>query len=192
MANPSVLTADTTLYSPAEPEGRLYPAGSEWPGDAWTAERGGEPVGRKTNSQALKDLADAQKTIDQLSAQLDTATHSLALRAGERDEAVNASAALEQRAIAAEEGRRTAEDAARGYMTERDQARGDAQRFSDAVDGLRPEAERIPDLVSQLETANQAGADLRGQLAAKDETIADLTAKLAAKAKKPADKPADA
>jgi chromosome segregation ATPase len=166
MVNPSVLSADAILYCAAEPDGREFPKGSDWPGDAWSTERGGEPVGKKTNAQALLDLKDAQKTIDRLSAQLDTATHSLAQRAAERDEAVGKLDAMEQRAITAESGQATAEAAAKGYMTERDQARADAKRFSDAVDSYRPEAEKVPGLVAELEAANQRVADLQPPLTA--------------------------
>lgn len=137
MANPQTLAADTVLYCAAEPEGRMFPKGEQWPGDAWSANRGGKPVGEASVTQAMKDLIAAQDQIEALSAQLDRQTHSLAERTAERDGAASKVEALEQRAIAAETAQKTAEEAARGYMTERDVARADAKRFSDALEAAK-------------------------------------------------------
>lgn len=165
MANPAVLTADTVLYSPAEPDGRMYPQGSEWPGDAWSANRGGEPLGKGAAAQAAKDLVAAQDRLDAMSAQMDRQTHSMAEISAQRDEATGKLADTEQRAIAAEAAQAEAELSAHNYMVERDQARADAKRFSDLVDQYRPEAEKVADLTEQLTGANQAIADLTGKLA---------------------------
>jgi len=199
MANPAVLSVDTKLYCPAEPQGRVFPAGSEWPGDAWTSNRGGKPVGKDATAQAMKDLIAAQDRIDSMANQLDTMTHSLAQRSAERDEAVNKVQGLEQRAIAAEAAQEAAEQAARSYMQERDAARSDAKRFSDLVDALRPEADKIPGLMQQLDAAAQANADLTGKLAEREAEIERMKTQVAnaaasdavAKPKKPA-KTADA
>lgn len=127
MAHPSTVPTPTVLYSPAEPDGRLFQAGEPWPGDAWSANRGGEPVGKGATKQAMQDLIAAQDTIDGLSAQLGSKDHDLGVLATERDAAVAKVAELEARAIDAEKLRDEAEARAREYMVERDQARAEAE-----------------------------------------------------------------
>lgn len=131
MANPATLQVDTKLYCAAEPDGRVFPAGSPWPGDAWSDKVGGAPIGGDTVAQAAKDLLKAQEAIDSLSTQLQSKDHDLAVMAADRDAANGRVADLEQRALAAEKGQADADDAARGYMTERDAARADVQRLTD-------------------------------------------------------------
>jgi chromosome segregation ATPase len=179
MANPSVLNADTILFSPAEPEGRLFPAGEMWPGDAWSAKRGGEPVGANSTLGAMKDLIKAQDTIDNLSSQLASAAHDLAVIASERDEANGKVHDLEQRAIDAEGKSADAETAAKAYMIERDQARGEVQAQAAKLSEANATIDR---LMGELNTASQALADANAQ-------IESLTAP---PAKKPAKAAADA
>ena len=133
MRNPAVLVAETRLFHPAEPEGRVFPAGETWPGDAWFDKPGGRDVGADTTKQAMKDLIAAQDTVDRLGGLLASKDHDLAVLAGERDAAKGALAALEQRAITAETALAASEGAARNYMQERDAARADAKRFSDQI-----------------------------------------------------------
>lgn len=171
MANPSVLAADAILYSPAEPEGRLFPAGESWPGDAWSLNRGGEPVGKGATKQAMKDLIDAQDTIDSLSGQLASKDHDLAVMAADRDDATGKLSDAEQRAIEAEKAQTAAEDAARAYMTERDNARSEIQGLTDK---LTAAGETIARLVGDLAAAEQLTADANAALEAARAEIAKV------------------
>lgn len=125
MPNPNVLTVDTVLYSSMEPDGRLFPAGEPWPGDAWSSRPGGDPVGKSSVTAILKDLIAAQDQIEALDARLASGAHDLALIGQQRDEANNRVADLEQRALAAETASADAEKATAGYMKERDAARAE-------------------------------------------------------------------
>lgn len=190
MANPAVLQADTKLYSAAEPDGRVFPMGEQWPGDAWSASRGGEPVGKGATKAAMKDLADAQDTIDQQSRQLASKDHDLATMAAERDAANGQIGDLEQRAIEAERGQSEASVRVTGFMSERDTARSDFQRVSDQfteanarLAELEPKAARVEGLTAELATAQQTIADLNGQIA---KLTADLDIATAPKAPKAA------
>ncbi|HOQ61636.1 MAG TPA: hypothetical protein PKZ08_13510 [Vicinamibacterales bacterium] len=111
----NVLPYDMTLYSAAAPEGRVFLKGEPWPGDAWTDKPGGKDVGSGTMTQALKDLIEAQETIERLEAQIANMAFSAAnadVRAGEANaelEALKQSAAdAEHRAEQAEADLRTA------------------------------------------------------------------------------------
>lgn len=131
MANPSVLLQDSILYCPAEPEGRTFYAGETWPGDAWSLNRGGEPVGKGATKKAMEDLIKAQDTIDALSGQLASKDHDLAKTAAERDAMALQVEGLTQRALQAEQGQEAADRRVHDMMVERDQARADFQRVSD-------------------------------------------------------------
>lgn len=192
MANPSVLNADTVLYSAAEPNGRLFPAGESWPGDAWSTNPGGDPLGEGLADGARKDVAKAQSRIDALTATVESNANDLAVSASERDAANGKVADLEQRALAAEQGQEAADGRAHDYMAERDQARSDFQRVSDQVTAanarnaeLEADAAKVADLTAQLETANQTIADLNGKVA----ELEKATAKPAKGAKPAADAP---
>lgn len=181
MTNPSTLAVETKLYCPAEPDGRVFPAGQPWPGDAWSADPGGAPVGGKSVTQAMKDLVAAQDQIDTLSGQLSSKDHDNAVLASQRDEAVGKVADLEQRAIAGEQGQAAADARVHDMMIERDQARSNFQRVSDQVAEANAKAATVDAVTAKLEAADQTIANLNGQ-------IASLTADLD-KATAPAPKP---
>lgn len=162
MAHPAFLNAETMLYSPMEPEGRLFPAGSDWPGDAWSDKPGGEPVGGNAAAGALKDLIDANDRLDQQARVLASKDHDLAQASTAKEEALAKVADLEQRAIAAETAQGEAETAATDYMAERDAARAEV---TDLTGKLETATEKVSGLVEQIDAANQTIADLRGQLA---------------------------
>lgn len=166
MANPTVLSAITTLYSAAEPGGRVFQAGEPWPGDSWSLTPGGPAVGSATNVQALVDLNDAQERIEGLGAQVAANASDLAVIAAERDEANAKVAGLEQRAIAAEAAQKDAEEAAKTYMEERDTARSSLTTVGEKLtkaqtdlEAAKAEADKVPGLVEQLNAANQTIAD---------------------------------
>ena len=118
----NVLPQDMTLYSPAEPEGRMFPKGSMWPGDAWSDKPGGEVAGAGTTKQAIADLQAAQDQIVKLQDMLQRHEHDRAQLAKERDEAVAALKDAEARAQAAEKAQKDAEDTAKEVTGERDRA----------------------------------------------------------------------
>lgn len=141
MTQPNVLQAPTKLYSATEPEGRLFQAGEPWPGDAWSAKPGGQPAGANAAAGLMKDLAQANKTNEQLGRQLASKDHDLAQLAAQRDEAAGKVADLEQRAIAAEKARAEADAAATAYMKERDQARSDLKAAQDKIAAMQTPSE---------------------------------------------------
>lgn len=149
MLHPTVLSTPTRLFHPAEPEGRVFQTGEPWPGDAWSAKPGGEPAGVNANAGLLKDLIEANDRLDAQGQALARNAFDLGVMATERDAANDRVAGLEQRAIAAEAAQTTAEDAAKGYMGERDQARADAADKSAKLDEATA---AIADLTAQVET----------------------------------------
>lgn len=124
MSRPFVLTRDTKLWHP-QVGWQLFPQGSTDPGDAWSDREGGQMPGSETSLQAMRDLIAAQEQIEALQKLLDQQAAGAAAVAKERDEAVAVRLTLEQRAIVAETAQKVAEDAARQYMAERDQARAE-------------------------------------------------------------------
>jgi predicted nucleic acid-binding Zn-ribbon protein len=130
MANPQNLTVETRLYSAAEPEGRIFPAGEPWPGDAWSQNPGGAVAGANTTAQAMKDLIAAQDQNEALARQLATKDYSLAEVSAQRDAAQLLVKGLEERALEAESKVAAAEQAARDYMIERDQAREQVRKLT--------------------------------------------------------------
>lgn len=183
MAQPGILTVDTILYSPMEPEGRLFFQGEPWPGDVWSARPGGDPVLAATTAGVLDDLNTANDQIEQLRGRLASQANDLSVMAAERDGANGKVADLEQRAIEAERSQVAAEDAGAGYMADRDSARAEAQRNGDDLTAARAriadlevEAAKVPGLAADLDAANQTIADLNGK-------VADLEAAATAAAK---------
>lgn len=158
MANPSVLLQDTILYCLAEPEGRTFYAGEQWPGDAWSSNRGGEPVGKGATKQALEDLVAAQDRLDAMAAQLSAVEADKARLSGERDAMALQVDGLTQRALQAEQGQELADGRARDYMLERDQARADFARVSDQFAGKNVEAAAAAVDEAQPAPAPEAGA----------------------------------
>lgn len=118
----NVLPQDMTLYSPAEPEGRMFPKGSMWPGDAWSDKPGGEVAGAGTTKQAIADLQAAQDQIVKLQDMLQRHEHDRAQLARERDEAVSALKDAQARAQEAEKAQKAAEETAKEVTGERDRA----------------------------------------------------------------------
>lgn len=159
MANPSVLLQDTILYCLAEPEGRTFCAGEQWPGDAWSSNRGGEPVGKGATKQALEDLVAAQDRLDAMAAQLSAVEADKARLSGERDAMALQVDGLTQRALEAEKGQELADARVHDMMVERDQARSDFQRVSDQLAGInRNKAEVQVDTTQNHAAADQSQA----------------------------------
>lgn len=142
MARQSVLLVETKLYSPSEPEGRVFQAGEPWPGDMWSDKPGGEPAGAQGAAGLVKDLIEVNAQKEALGRQLASKDHDLAVISSQRDEANGKLADLEQRALAAEQAKATAEAAATSYMRERDQARSD----------LKINQDKLAEALAQIET----------------------------------------
>lgn len=143
MAKPNVLQADTKLYSPAEPKGRVFLTGEPWPGDAWSDRAGGDEVGKGTVTQALTDLKAANAQADGLRQTLESQQHDLAQIGRERDQALAALGAAQQAASDAATALATAENTASELTVERDAARSEAasQRArAEALDAALTEA----------------------------------------------------
>lgn len=127
MANPNILLTDTVLYSPLEPEGRLFPAGEQWPGDAWTERKGGEPVSSGSKIEALKELIQAHDEIERLTAIISSGEHDRAQLAAEREAAKATVRGLKQQVADAE---RVAEESRALHLAaveERDRARAETE-----------------------------------------------------------------
>lgn len=155
MARPSTLIVATKLFSPTEPEGRMFQAGEPWPGDIWSDKPGGEPVGTNATAGLLKDLIDANDRLDKMGSQLERNGHDLAVIGQERDAAVAKASDLEQRALAAEQAKAVAEAAATSYMRERDQARSDLKTNQDK---LAESTAQIETLTAPAETPKKSKA----------------------------------
>lgn len=121
MPRQAIFSADTVLFHATEGK-KLFPAGEQDPGPAWTDRRGGEPVGGATVASAAKDLLVAANTIETLESRLESQAADLDNMAQERDAATGALAAAEQRATDAEKARDEAVSAAEGLTQERDAA----------------------------------------------------------------------
>jgi len=136
MARPYVFATETTLYHPSEPGGRTFGVGETDPGAAWTDSPGGAPAGEKTNSQALRDLIEADDRINALGETIAANARDLAEMGKERSEALAKVADLEQAAKDAEKAKADAEALAAELTVERDTARAEAARMSDLLKGL--------------------------------------------------------
>lgn len=163
MPRPNIFPCDTVLYHPAE-GARTFPQGEQDPGNAWSEKPGGHELGGATIAQATRELIEANDRIDALGQTLAHKDHDLAVIAAERDSAVNATADLEQRAIAAEKTQAEAEEQAAAYMRERDTARAQLEQSTAAVTAAEERADateaKVQGLVDQLGVANQQIADL--------------------------------
>lgn len=126
MTRPAVFSTDTKLYHPSEPKGRVFPAGETDPGAAWTEQLGGKPAGEKTVGQAAKDLLEAHEQIEAHQSQLETQNASMAILAGERDDAVGKLEAAENAKAEAERDR----DAARAEAEEAVKAKNQAVEYA--------------------------------------------------------------
>lgn len=139
MANPSILPADTILYSPMEPQGRQFYAGEPWPGDIWSDRPGGSSkLGSETNVQALKDLIAAQEQIEARDQTIAAHAHDLAVMAKQRDTAVEKVESMKQALRDAEAAQKGAEDVAAEKTAEANrltQAVAEAQARIAAFDG---------------------------------------------------------
>lgn len=142
MARPHVFQVLTKLWHPAE-GWREFPAGETDPGASWHDKEGGLAPGSATTTQALKDLIAAQDQIESLQHRLDSNANDLAESAKVRDIALAKVDGLEQRAIAAEKAQADAEEAARGYMAERDTARSEATAANAKAADLMAQVEAL-------------------------------------------------
>jgi chromosome segregation ATPase len=171
MARPNVLSTDTKLYCPAEPEGRVFPAGSEWPGDVWSEKPGGEIAGAQTTAQAVKDLLAAQDQAEALQAQLESALHAAAQADARAGDAEKRMAEQAQQLRDAQQALATAEETAATVTAERDQAVANAsglQQRAEAAETAAADAKAtIERLTGELNTANQALADAKSAKTAK-------------------------
>lgn len=122
MARPYVFSADTTLYHPAEPEGRVFPKGSTDPGAAWSDNPGGDRSESKSVAGMVKDLVEANDRADALAAALTRNASDLAEMGKVRDDAVAKANDLAQRVTDAEKGREEAQAIAQEVTRERDRA----------------------------------------------------------------------
>lgn len=161
MANPNVLNEDTILYCPAEPQGRKFPKGETWPGDAWSFKPGGETVGANTTTEALKDLIAAQEQIEALQGLLDNANFSLANAAKAKEDAEAKVAGLEQAVRDAEAAKGEAESVAAGLTAERDRARAELARINAAL----PAADAPADPPAPTEAGTPATDAMRAEYA---------------------------
>ncbi len=183
MANPITLPSDMKLYSPAEPKGRVFLKGEQWPGDAWSDKPGGDDVGKGTVTQALKDLQAAEGQAQGLRDTIASQEHDLAQLAKERDDAVSALKDAEARAKDAEKAGGHADDTSAEITKERDTARAEAasqKNRADALDGKLTEAQKtIERMAGELAEANQAAADGRGRIQELETDLANAKAKIA-------------
>lgn len=134
MPRPHVFSADTALYHPIEGK-RVFPKGETDPGPMWTDRIGGEVVGMKTTTQALKDLIAAQEQIEHLETRLMASGRDLDETAKTREEALAKLAGVEQELIKSQAAQADAEALATQYMRERDDAR---KQFEQAGAGRKP------------------------------------------------------
>lgn len=204
MARPQVFTSDTTLYHPVEGP-RVFPTGETDPGAAWSSNPGGDRS-EASMPNVMKDLIEANDRADALGVKLDAQAHDMAVTAAECTQAKEALAGAQQEAVAAEGAQKVAEEAAAGYMAERDIARTELAAATDKLGSVtadletaQADAAKIPDLMVQLDAANQTIADLNGKVAELTADLKTATAPKAAKTPKvpdapeaPAESPADA
>lgn len=177
MPNPSILPRDMVLYSPAEPDGRMFIKGDQWPGDAWSEKPGGEPAGAKTAAAATADLGALRTQYEALQAQTDRLTHDLAQAAKDRDEAVAMLAEYEQAKNVAEKERDDAQEAARTLTEERDRlAANETTLNAKVAASAETEAARVADLVQALDAANKLAADRGDEIEALKGKIAKVDA----------------
>lgn len=137
-----VFSVETKLWHPSE-GWRVFPAGETDPGNAWSETEGGHPVGAASAAGALKDLIEANDQLDQMRQMMAAKDHDLAVMAKERDAANAKVSDLEQAGIDAVKARAAAEDAARGYMAERDTARAEMATANAKITDLEAQVEAL-------------------------------------------------
>lgn len=132
MARQHVFSVETRLWHPSD-GWKLFPVGETDPGSAWSEKEGGEPVGKASTEQALKDLIAAQDQIEAKDRLLVSKDHDLAQLAKAKAEAEAKVADLEQRAIAAEASGAEAQTVAAAVTKERDEARAESARLREKL-----------------------------------------------------------
>lgn len=184
MAKYGILPADMTLYSPAEPRGRVFLKGEPWPGDAWSERPGGDDVGKATVAEALKDLAAAQKQADDLRMLIKSAEHDRAQLAKELDEIKASVADREQAASDAVARAEAAIAEAREAVGARDDALKSASGHAARAEAALSDVER---LTGELADANSHAAALeagrqddRTRIMELETDLANAQAKIAA------------
>jgi chromosome segregation ATPase len=169
MAREMILSADRVLYSPAEPEGRLFRAGEQWPGDAWSDQKDAEPEDKAAKANAVKELLAAHQEIERLGAVITAGDHDRGKIADERDAALAQVKGLNQRALDAEKAQAEAEARHLETAAQRDQARIEAenerQRAARVSEPLAEAKATIERLTAELAAAQQAAADAKAQIA---------------------------
>lgn len=118
----------------------------------------------------MKDLIEANDRADALGERLEAQARDMLETAADATAAKEKVADLEQRAIAAEKAQADAEEAAKGYMVERDTVRAEVDRLTGeakAANELATEAgAKVDGLVAAVDAANQQVANLTDELAA--------------------------
>lgn len=162
MARPYVFSTDLKLYHPAEPEGRVFPAGSTDPGAAWSDSPGGDRSESKSVAGMARDLIEANDRADALAAIVSRNASDLAEMGKVRDEAVSKAAALEQRVADAERIRDEAQGLAEAATKERDAARTEVERRGNLLAAMEKErddaaanSELYAEEVQKLGAANE-------------------------------------
>jgi len=169
MARSYVFSTDLKLYHPAEPEGRVFPAGSTDPGAAWSDTPGGDRSESKSVAGMAKDLIEASDRADALAATVSRNASDLAEMGKVRDDAVAKAGALEQRVVDAERLRDQAQALAESATKERDTARAEVERrggLLTKVEKERDDAIAAAELYAEeVQKLGEANAALTAQVA---------------------------
>jgi chromosome segregation ATPase len=183
MAKFTILPSDMKLYSPAEPNGRVFLAGEPWPGDAWSDKAGGDDVGRGTVTQAVADLAASQKQSEDLRKIIEGVQHDLAQANGKLSAALAENKALEQAASDAEAKATQAMEEAREAVQAKDQATANLTGYRQRIEQLEADAEAakttVERLTAELAQAAQKSADDRTRIMEMETDLAKANAQIA-------------
>lgn len=163
MPREQVLSQDTILYSDAEPKGRKFPAGEQWPGDAWSEQPGGAPKEKRAASNDLRALADAHSEIERLTSLSNSQTHDLGQLADERDglkkQIAGLKKAAEEAAAGGTDDRKLADDARKARDDARADAEGQKQRAAKLEADLTAAKATIERVTAELQASQQGAAD---------------------------------
>lgn len=162
MARPSILQRDTKLYSPAEPDGRVFLAGESWPGDAWSDDPDPQAATKAADAEGATLLAATLKEVGELRHNIEGMKHSLAQQAAELSKAKEEVGLITQAAADAETAKSAAMQEAQEAVRARDQAIADASGYRQRAEALTEKAEAdkatIERLTRDLAKANQKAA----------------------------------
>jgi hypothetical protein len=134
MARETILSKDTILYSTSEPEGRTFPAGEQWPGDAWIYTKGGPAPASKPDVAAMKALVAASDENERLMAVIASAEHDRGKLSDELAAERAKASGLTQRATEAEAASAQAKALHLATAAERDQAQQAASTLRGALE----------------------------------------------------------